>query len=118
MPTMTRVVRHPKANLDDLLPPRRILGLAADLGLRFRTRALPPAATSYLFLRQSCTATPRVGELRHVASFDFSDSAYARPASACPSASSTARTRPSSAPVAPPPRTAPTPCDRGTASSP
>jgi len=52
MPTMSRAVANLKANLNDLLPPRRLLGLATDLGLRFRERALTPVVTAYLFLRQ------------------------------------------------------------------
>src|SRR5262245_56508794 len=76
MPTMTRVVRDLKANLDNLLPPRRIRGLAADLGLRCRERSLTPVVTSYLFLQQVLHGNPAVGELRHVAGFDFTDSAY------------------------------------------
>jgi hypothetical protein len=73
---MTRVVRDLKANLDDLLPPRRIHRLATDLGLRFRERSLTPVVTSYLFLRQILHGNPAVGELRHLAGFDFTDSAY------------------------------------------
>jgi hypothetical protein len=76
MPTMTRVVRDLKANLDDLLPPRRLLRLAADLSLRFRQRCLTPVVTSYLFLRQVLHGNPAVGELRHLAGLDFTDSAY------------------------------------------
>jgi len=76
MPTMTRAVQALKANLDDLLPPGRIRGLATDLGLRFRERALTSMATSYLFLRQVLHGNPAVGELRHIAGFDFTDSAY------------------------------------------
>jgi hypothetical protein len=76
MPTMTRVVRDLKANLDDLLPPRRLLRLAADLSLRFRQRSLTPVVTSYLFLRQVLHGNPAVGELRHLAGLDFTDSAY------------------------------------------
>src|SRR5438128_9316246 len=74
MPTMTRVVGDLKANLDDLLPPCRIRGLAAALGLRFRERALTPVVTAYLFLRQVLHGNPAVGELRHLAGFDFTDS--------------------------------------------
>src|SRR5438093_205186 len=76
MPTMTRVIRDLKANLDDLLPPRRIRGLAADLGLHFRERSLTPVVTSYLFLQQVLHGNPAVGELRHLAGLDFTDSAY------------------------------------------
>ena len=76
MPTMSRAVANLKANLNDLLPPRRLLGLATDLGLRFRERALTPVVTAYLFLRQVLHGNPAVGELRHLAGFDFTDSAY------------------------------------------
>lgn len=76
MPTMTRVVQNLKANLEAVLPPGRIRGLATDLGLRFRERALTPVVTSYLFLQQVLQGNPAVGELRHVAGFDFTDSAY------------------------------------------
>src|SRR5262249_19188924 len=69
-----RVVRH--------LQPRRSAAAAAnprprrDLGLRFRMRAFTPTVTSLLSLRESCAATSAVGKLRHVAGFDFSNSAY------------------------------------------
>src|SRR5262249_50449794 len=76
MPTMTRVVRNLKANLDAVLPPGRLLRLAADLGLRFRPPSLPPVVTTSLFLRQVLEGTPAVGELRHRAGLDFTDSAY------------------------------------------
>jgi hypothetical protein len=73
---MTRAVRNLKANLDDLLPPSRILRAASDIGLRFRQRCLTPVVTSYLFLRQVLHGNPAVGELRHLAGLDFTDSAY------------------------------------------
>src|SRR5262249_57666100 len=64
MPTMTQAVRNLKANLADLLPERRVLRIAAEVGLRFRRRCLTPAATSYLFLQQVLHGNPAVGELR------------------------------------------------------
>jgi hypothetical protein len=73
---MTRAVRNLKANLNDLLPPSRILRVASDIGLCFRQRSLTPVVTSYLFLRQVLHGNPAVGELRHLAGFDFTDSAY------------------------------------------
>jgi hypothetical protein len=76
MPTMARAVANLKANLDTLLPPRRILRLAADIGIRFRQRCLTPVVTTYLFLRQVLHGNPAVGELRHLAGLDFTDSAY------------------------------------------
>jgi len=76
MPTMTHVVRNLKANVEELLPPNRLLRLAADLGLSFRQRSLTPVVTSYLFLQQVLHGNPAVGELRRLAGFDFTDSAY------------------------------------------
>jgi hypothetical protein len=52
MPTITQAVRKLKANLPDLLPERRLLQIAQDIGIRFRQRTLTPAVTSALFLQQ------------------------------------------------------------------
>lgn len=76
MTTISRAVANLKANLDQLLPPRLILRLATDLGRRFRQRTLTPVVTTYLFLRQILHGNPAVGELRHLAGLDFTDSAY------------------------------------------
>src|SRR5947209_9503671 len=76
MPTMTRVLHNLKPNIDGLLSPARIHRLADEVGLRFRQRTFTPAATTYLFLQQILHGNPAVGELRHLAGFDFTDSAY------------------------------------------
>lgn len=76
MPTMTGALRKLKANLTDLLPERRIWRLATEHGKRFRRRTLTPVTTTFLFLRQILDGNPAVGELRHQAGFDFTDSAY------------------------------------------
>jgi hypothetical protein len=76
MPTMDQVIRNLKPNLEGLLPPGRILRIASDVGLRFRQRCLTPVVTSYLFLQQILHGNPAVGELRHLAGLDFTDSAY------------------------------------------
>jgi hypothetical protein len=73
---MTQAVRNLKANLADLLPERRVLRIASEVGLRFRRRCLTPAATSYLFLHQVLHGNPAVGELRRLSKADFTDSAY------------------------------------------
>lgn len=76
MPTMSRAIRNLKANLDELLPPQAIGRIASAIGSRFRQRTLTPVVTTYLFLRQILHGNPAVGELRHLAGFDFTDSAY------------------------------------------
>jgi hypothetical protein len=76
MPTMSRVIRNLKPNLEDVLPPSRIQLLADDCGRRYRQRSLTPVVTTYLFLQQILHGNPAVGELRHLAGFDFTDSAY------------------------------------------
>lgn len=76
MTTLSRVVRNLKANVAAALPEATIHRLATDLDLRFRQRSLTPVVTTYLFLRQILHGNPAVGELRHLADFDFTDSAY------------------------------------------
>jgi hypothetical protein len=76
MPTMARALRQLKANLTDLLPERHVWRLATAHGRRFRQRTFTPVVTTYLFLRQVLHGNPAVGELRHLAGFDFTDSAY------------------------------------------
>jgi hypothetical protein len=76
MPTITRVVRNLKANLDHFLPGHRILAVAAAFPLRFRQRTLTPVVTTSLFLQQVLHGNTAVGELRHLAHVDFTDSAY------------------------------------------
>src|SRR2546426_454277 len=76
MPTMTHVLRNLKPNIDALLSPARLHRLADEVGLRFRQRTFTPVSTTYLFLQQILHGNPAVGELRHLAGFDFTDSAY------------------------------------------
>src|SRR5215471_4939803 len=66
MPTITQALAKLKANLPDLLPETRLLRIAQDIGIRFRQRALTPAVTSALFLRQILHGNVPVGELRRL----------------------------------------------------
>src|SRR5437868_1956138 len=75
LPTITQAVAKLKASLPDLLPERRLLQIAQDIGIRFRQRRLTPAVTSALFLQQVLHGNVAVGELRRLTKLDFTDSA-------------------------------------------
>jgi Transposase DDE domain len=76
MLTISQALHRLKTNLTDLVPQRLIHNLCRDLGRPFRQRTLTPVVTTYLFLRQILHGNTAVGELRHLAGFDFTDSAY------------------------------------------
>jgi hypothetical protein len=65
-----------KANVEHALPESTLRSLAADLSRPRRDRTLNPVVTTYLFLQQVLHGNTAVGHLRHLAGFDFTDSAY------------------------------------------
>jgi hypothetical protein len=86
MTTLPRAVRNLKANLPDFLSQASILHIVSALDLRFRQRTLTPVVTTYLFLQQILHGNPAVGELRHLAGLDFTDSAYCQARQRLPAA--------------------------------
>jgi hypothetical protein len=76
MLTIPQALHRIKANLTQLVPQRLVQGSCDDLGRTYRQRTLPPVVTTYLFLRQILHGHTAVGELRHLAGFDFSAAAY------------------------------------------
>jgi hypothetical protein len=76
MLTIAHALQRLKTNLTEHVPQRLIHDLGCASGRSFRQRTLTPVVTTYLFLRQILHGNPAVGELRHLAGLDFTDSAY------------------------------------------
>jgi hypothetical protein len=76
MLSIPHALRRLKANIPDALPESTLRALAADLSRPHRDRTLNPVVTTYLFLQQVLHGNTAVGHLRHLAGFDFTDSAY------------------------------------------
>lgn len=76
MLTISQALRRLKTNLTEHVPQRLLLDICRDLGRPFRQRTLTPVVTTYLFLRQILHGNTAIGELRHLAGLDFTDSAY------------------------------------------
>jgi hypothetical protein len=76
MPTISQALARIKANLTDVLPEPCVRHLATTLHRPHRDRTLTPVVTTYLFLRQILHGNAAVGQLRHLAGVDSTDSAY------------------------------------------
>src|SRR5262249_49185783 len=65
-----------KGNTAEYLPDPLLRSLCRDLKLSFRDRLLTPFVTAHLFLRQVLEGNKPIAELRRLAKFPFSPSAY------------------------------------------
>jgi hypothetical protein len=83
---MAQAVARLKGNLADTLPESLLLGICADLGLRFRNRTLTPVVTSYLFLHQVLHGNLAVAAVQRLSKLDFTESAYCQARARLPTA--------------------------------
>ncbi len=76
MTSIPHALKRIKANVADALPERTVQQLVAALSRTYHHRTLTPVVTTYLFLQQILHGNTAVGNLRHLADLDFTDSAY------------------------------------------
>ena len=76
MATITSALRRIKGDLARFVPEPLIRRLLAGRRRPTRTRTLPPAVTTYLFLRQVLEGNTAVTHLRHLSGLTFGPSAY------------------------------------------
>jgi hypothetical protein len=74
--TLAHALRRIKGDLGRFVPERLVRRLLADRGRPTRDRTLPPAVTTYLFLRQVLEGNTAVTHLRHLSGPAFAPSAY------------------------------------------
>jgi hypothetical protein len=74
--TLAHAIGRIKGELGRFVPAPLIRRLLADRGRPTRDRTLPPAVTTYLFLRQVLHGNAAIAQLRHLSGLAFSPSAY------------------------------------------
>jgi Transposase DDE domain len=76
MLSIPQALQRIKGNLPEYLPENLLCSLCRELRLSFRKRLLTPLVTAHLFLRQVLEGNKPIAELRRLAKFPFSESAY------------------------------------------
>jgi hypothetical protein len=74
--TLAHALRRIKGDLSRFVPEPLIRRLLADRTRPTRIRLLPPATTTYLFLRQVLHGNTAISHLRHLSGLSFAPSAY------------------------------------------
>jgi hypothetical protein len=76
MLSIPQALRRIKANVQDALPESTLNALVAQIPRDYHHRTLTPVVTTYLFVQQVLHGNAAVGQLRHLAGLDFTESAY------------------------------------------